>query len=204
MAKKDFVPKTQDAYVKWHDNLEATVTAATPGVTAADLAALEADHASLHAKMTTTTTADNNAKAAHSELNRVVTGSQSNVRQMVRRIKNSGGYSAALGEQLAIEGVEDSLDMTQQQPTLDATERAGGVVEVDFNKLSAEGVHLYSQRDGDAGFAFLASETHAPYIDNRPLLAAGKPETRKYKAVFFLGKAEIGLESDVAEATARP
>jgi hypothetical protein len=39
---------------------------------------------------------------------------------------------------------------------------------------------------------------------NRPLLMAGKPETRSYKAVFFLGKAEIGQQSDVAQATARP
>jgi hypothetical protein len=31
-------------------------------------------------------------------------------------------------------------------------------------------------------------------LDNRPLATAGKPETRKYKAVFFPGKAEIGLE----------
>jgi hypothetical protein len=45
---------------------------------------------------------------------------------------------------------------------------------------------------------------YSPYVDNRPLATAGKPETRKYKAVFFLGKSEIGLESDVAEATARP
>ena len=35
-------------------------------------------------------------------------------------------------------------------------------------------------------------------------MAADKPEIRKYKVVFSLGKAEIGLESDVAETTARP
>jgi hypothetical protein len=34
-------------------------------------------------------------------------------------------------------------------------------------------------------------------VDNRPLLAAGKPETRQYKAVFFTGKSEIGLTSAV-------
>ena len=54
------------------------------------------------------------------------------------------------------------------------------------------------------GFTLLASETHSPYVDNRPLLAAGKPETRQYKAVFFLGKSEIGQQSDVAQATAKP
>jgi hypothetical protein len=94
--------------------------------------------------------------------------------------------------------------MTQQKPALDTNPKSGGVVEVDFNKMSAEGVHIYSMRDGEAGFTLLASETHSPYVDNRPLLTAGKPETRSYKAVFFLGKSEIGLQSDVAQATARP
>jgi hypothetical protein len=36
------------------------------------------------------------------------------------------------------------------------------------------------------------------------LLTAGKPEVRQYKAMFFLGKSEIGLASDVVPATAAP
>ena len=43
-----------------------------------------------------------------------------------------------------------------------------------------------------------------PAAANRPLLTAGKPETRQYKAVFFLGKAEIGLPSAVVIAIAVP
>jgi hypothetical protein len=39
---------------------------------------------------------------------------------------------------------------------------------------------------------------------NRLLLAAGKPETRQYKAVFFIGKSEIGLPSAVVIAIAAP
>jgi hypothetical protein len=33
---------------------------------------------------------------------------------------------------------------------------------------------------------------------------AGKPEIRQYKAVFFLGKSEIGLPSNIVIATAKP
>jgi len=77
-------------------------------------------------------------------------------------------------------------------------------VEITFNKLNADGVHIYSQRDGDSGWVQLAKENYSPYVDNRPLLAAGKPETRKYKGIFVVADAEIGLESDVVEATARP
>ena len=93
--------------------------------------------------------------------------------------------------------------MNQARPTT-ASIKSDDVVEIGFNKIGAEGVHIYGMRDGGAGFAPLASETHSPYVDNRPLLTAGKPETRQYKAVFFLGKSEIGLPSDVARATAKP
>ncbi len=204
MAKRDFLPKTQDAYVKWHDNLEGGVSANTPGATAADMTMLTADNAALHAKMKTATLADNAGKAAHADLNTAIATSQANARKLAQRIKASTGYTTVIGDTLQLEGVEDSVDMSQQKPTLDATAELGGVVEVGFNKMSAEGVHIYGMRDGDAGFTLLASETHSPYVDNRPLLTAGKPETRNYKAVFFLGKAEIGLQSDVVQATARP
>lgn len=204
MAKRPFIPKDQNGYIKWHDNLKGGVTATTPGATAADVTMLTTDNAALHDKATAAGLADNAAKAAHADLNQAIATSQANARQLARRIKTSADYTTVLGDQLQLVGPEDSIDMTQQKPTLNTVAKAAGVVEVDFNKMNAEGVHIYSQRDGDAGFTLLASETHAVYVDNRPLLAAGKPETRQYKAVFFLGKSEIGLESDVVVAIAKP
>ncbi|HEY5041558.1 MAG TPA: hypothetical protein VIK53_06090, partial [Verrucomicrobiae bacterium] len=123
---------------------------------------------------------------------------------LAQRIKTSTAYTEVIGDQLNIIGPEDSTDMTQEKPVLNAVVKLAGVVEIGFNKKDAEGVHLYGMRDGDAGFTLLASETHSPYVDNRPLLTAGKPEVRQYKAVFFLGKSEIGLPSDVVPATAAP
>jgi hypothetical protein len=101
-------------------------------------------------------------------------------------------------------GPENTTDMTAQQPTLTTQAKANGVVEVGFNKMLAEGVHIQSMRDGDTGFSFLSSETHSPYVDNRPLLVAGKPETRQYRAVFFQNKGEIGNTSDPVTAIAQP
>ncbi|HEY5297079.1 MAG TPA: hypothetical protein VIK59_04075 [Verrucomicrobiae bacterium] len=204
MAKRDAVPKTQDGYLKWHDTLKAGVSLTTPGASATDLAMLTADNADLHAKMTAATTADNASKAAHTALNASIANSQKNARALAQRIKKSTAYTQPLGNMLGIEGPQDSVDMTLQKPTLDATPGLGGVVEIGFNKMDAEGVHIYGMRDGDAGFTLLASETHSPYVDNRPLLTAGKPEVRQYKATFFLGKSEIGLASDVVPATAAP
>ena len=204
MAKEYFIPKQQAPYVLWHDTLKGGVSANTPGATAADVAMLTADNAALHAKLNAATLADNASKAAHADLNNAIAASKTNARLLAQRIKTSTTYTDVIGDQLNIIGPEDSTDMTQEKPVLNAVVKLAGVVEIGFNKKDAEGVHIYSMRDGEAAFTLLASETHSPYVDNRPLLTAGKPETRQYKAVFFLGKAEIGLPSAVVIATAAP
>lgn len=82
--------------------------------------------------------------------------------------------------------------------------RDGGPVGIDFNLANSEGVNIYSRPDGDADFIFLARDTASPYIDNRPLLAAGKPELREYKAVYVVSDAEIGLFSDEVVVNCAP
>jgi hypothetical protein len=204
MAKQYFIPKQQTPYVQWHDTLKGGVSVTTPGATAADATMLTTDNATLHTKLTAATLADNASRAAHADLNTAIAASKTNARLLAQRIKKSTAYTDVIGKQLNIIGAEDSTDMTQEQPTLYANVKAGGVVEIDFNKMDAEGVHIYGMRDGETVFSYLASETHAAYVDNRPLLAAGKPETRQYKAVFFIGKSEIGLPSAVVIAIAAP
>ena len=80
----------------------------------------------------------------------------------------------------------------------------GGVVELDFDKSISDGVNIYAKRDGDADFVFLARDTASPYIDNRPLLVATKPELREYKAVYVSNDAEIGLFSDEVVVNCAP
>ena len=100
----------------------------------------------------------------------------------------------------------------------------GGVVELDFDKSISDGVNIYAKRDGDADFVFLAcragvrrrrardtaslaapeSDEGGPYIDNRPLLVATKPELREYKAVYVQNDAEIGLFSDEVVVNCAP
>jgi len=200
------MPRTQDAYLKWHDNLKTNVALNTPGATAADAAMLAADNTDLHAKAAAAAAAENASKAAHASLGAALSASQANARALAGRIKKSAGYTTAIGDTLQLEGAENSVAIAAQKPALTVVVKAGGVVEVSFGKLGGlvEGVHLYGLRDGEGVFTYLASETHSPYVDNRPLLVAGKPETRNYKAMFFTGKTEVGLQSDVAQATARP
>ena len=206
MAKQDFIPKSQTPYVNWHDTFltQLTAQAATFGIAPAEVTGVQTQNGALHSKVTVATTADNSAKAAHADLSATISDSQATARGLARRIKAHPAYTPVIGDQMGLIGPDDTTDMTQQAPTLNATVKGGGVVEITFNKLNADGVHIYGQRDGDSGWVQLAKENYSPYVDNRPLLAAGKPETRKYKGIFVVADAEIGLESDVVEATARP
>ena len=99
---------------------------------------------------------------------------------------------AGLEARFAIVGAEDSDDLAAFPPIISGSDRTGGVVQIDFVKRTSDGVNLYSKRDGDADFVFLARDTATPYIDNRPLLVPGKPEIREYKAMFVVGDEEIG------------
>ncbi len=45
-------------------------------------------------------------------------------------------------------------------------------------------------------YAFLARDTVAPYVDNRPLRDSTKPGLRRYTAVYVVGDEEVGQYSD--------
>jgi len=78
------------------------------------------------------------------------------------------------------------------------------VFELKFNKSKADGVNLYSKREGDADFVFLARDTTSPYVDNRPCLVPGHPEDRQYKAIYVHGDSEIGQASDIITLVCLP
>ena len=205
---QDFLPKKQDAYLKWHDKYlkEVKLLPAGFGIAAGEVTQVQDQNDALHEKMAAVVDADAAAKVAHADLNTIITASQATARGQARRIKPNPAYDTALGEKMGIVGPADATDVSHAQPQLKGTAKANGVVEVDSDKLGGlvEGIHLSSQREGDSGWVFLGTETHPPYVDNRPLLQPGKPEIRRYKAIFFLGKAEVGLASDILEVTARP
>ena|SRR5437870_3854973 len=80
---------------------------------------------------------------------------------------------------------------------------SGGVAELDFDKSISDGVKM-NPESFRGEFVFLARDTASPYIDNRPLLVATKPELREYKAVYVQSDAEIGLFSDEVVVNCAP
>ena len=63
-------------------------------------------------------------------------------------------------------------------PTLTVKTLPHGQAEAGFYKSSSQGINLYCQRGSETAPTFRARDTNSPYVDNRPLLVAGQPETR--------------------------
>src|SRR2546422_10658686 len=86
-------------------------------------------------------------------------------RAFARRIKAHPAYTVALGNLLGIVGPDDGIDLSTRRPDITGNDRTGGQVEIGFNKLTSDRGNLYSKRDRDADFVFLAPETATPYLD---------------------------------------
>jgi hypothetical protein len=86
---------------------------------------------------------------------------QTNIRFM--RLAFAGFFRKLVG----IEGPEDSTDLSTAKPKLTGVAQPHPTMEPGFNKSKADGVNIYSKREGDAGFVYLARDTNSPYVDIR-------------------------------------
>ena len=197
MAQTDYIPRKDPAYLAWHDLFKAGVLAqaATFGLVAGDTTPITTDNTDLHTKITNVNTTGAVASQAVADKNISRGNSEKRARALAGRIKKHPAYTVALGALLGIIGAEDTTDLAGVPPVISGSDRTGGVVQIDFNKSTSDGVNIYSKRDGDVDFVFLARDTQTPYVDNRALKVAGKPELREYKAMYVLGDDEIGIFS---------
>ena len=119
-------------------------------------------------------------------------------RALAQRIKGLHTYTVAIGQALGIEGPAATAlaaITATAQPVVRGRALVGGGVEINSTKGDAEAVDIYSQRDGDAAPVQLARVMHLPYLDARPLLVAGKPETRTYYSIFVSHDQQYGQPS---------
>ncbi|MFN0075974.1 MAG: hypothetical protein ACKVY0_05825 [Prosthecobacter sp.] len=76
-------------------------------------------------------------------------------------------------------------------------------VKLTFYKDNHMGVYIEGRR-GTGAWEFLAIDTESPYIDQRPLLAAGTPEVREYRMRFWDKGTPNGDWTDVVKVTVSP
>jgi len=206
MAKSDYVPKGDDAFVKWHDQFlrEVTANGTSVGVTADELTDLGADNTALHNKTNAAVTATAAALRANGERVTTRKAVERNARALGQRIRKNKNCTEEIAKQMGLVGEEDTTDMTQEQPTLVATALGHGQVEVAFNKSKADGVNLYAWDFVNNRKVFLARDTQSPYVDNRPLADPSKPETRRYMAKYVVKYQEIGYDGDWVDVACTP
>ena len=190
----------------WHDQFKTAVlaNATTFGLVAGDTTPITTDNTDYHAKVTAQTAAANTSKQATADLTTSRATAEKHARALVKRIKAHRAYTVGLGNLLGIEGPQDTTDLTTMAPELYGEDKRGGTVEIDFNLAGSDGVNIYSRRDGDTDFKFLARDTVPPYVDNRPMLVAGKPELRENKAVFVVADKEVSQFSDEITVNCTP
>ncbi len=101
----------------------------------------------------------------------------------IARWKAAEGYTDTIGKDLGIIGA--AATQHTDPPVLTLGGVSGTNVELDFTLHEHTGIWLESQRQGDPAFAFLATDTASPYLDNRPLKTPGQPEWRDYRACWW-------------------
>jgi hypothetical protein len=202
MAKQDYIPKTDGDLLAWHDNFKTQIAAvaATFGLTAAEVTAVSDRNTDLHTTATAANFAKAIAQAKTAEKQNSFRLGTTEARAPSNRCKTHPAYTAALGQQLGIISPEDTTDLNNSKPTLQAAAVVVGSVTISFNKSISSGVRILTKRGAETAFTLLAVDTASPYIDTRTNLAAS-PELRQYQAQYLLGDDPIGLVSDILDVT---
>lgn len=122
----------------------------------------------------------------------------------VQKIKGCKTYTEAIGLQLGIVGQEDAAEHPVPEFSL-KQERGEGCqcVRIIFKKFGRQGVVIYSRRGGGA-WEMLGIDLASPYLDERPLLAAGAPEVREYRLQYYDDAAPTGDFTPVQSITVTP
>lgn len=122
--------------------------------------------------------------------------------QINERIRPHPAMTEAIAEDLGIIGPEITL-LTKPE-NVAAVARPHSEVETTYSKGTFAGVAVYGKRGDETTWTLLAIDTNSPYIDTRPPLVAGQPETRTYRFRLYDGDEEVGDFSDEVSVVTIP
>lgn len=138
----------------------------------------------------------------------VLPGALERIFRLVQSIKSKPGYTEAMGIDMGIVGSEAPAPPPGDAPPprLTVLVIQGSLNEagrIKFFKDGHMGIWLECRRNGGA-WEYLTATPKSPYIDDRPLLVAGQPEVREYRARFWDDGVPNGDWCDVAKVTVGP
>jgi hypothetical protein len=231
--KNTYLPSSESDQVKWMNNFVAklAVHSATVGVTAAELAALQADAAYLsyllhdllplyRAKAHEITAYKDLMKSGPlgtpagtlpvaptppTPPTAVQPGVMPRIAALVQRIKNAPGYNVALGADMGIEApTATPILAASVKPTFTATAAPGYQVQLDWVKGKLDGVRVECKRATEADWVPLGDDRYSPYTDARPALQPGSSEIRSYRMRYYKKDELVGTYSDTVTVLATP
>ena len=199
MPLQDFIKKRDGDLDEQEQNFNTKLPtySATLGIEPAEEASVIAILEAHRTSYTDVIAAKAAAKAAVALNQQKKTEAIDEFRRIAKKIKSSQNYTKEIGEDLGIIGPDVSpAPPSEVKPALKAY-LSGGQVVIEFNKGEQVGVRIYSRRAPEAGFSYLATDTHSPYNDTRTKLVENAPEERQYYAYYFSNDFDIGQQSDV-------
>ena len=198
----DFIPPAKGAYRAWLLNLKTQIPTQGP------LFSLAAGEVTATVTITSAQIALEDAVvAAESALKSArdaqATGRKANnalLRNKISGWKQMSLFTPAIAQELRVVTTASTFDPDTFKPEF-KVKIVGGEIRLDWTKHGADGVHIYARLRGHATWTLLGTDISSPYIDGRPLAQANVPETREYMLRGLIADHEIGLDSDILNAT---
>ena len=122
-------------------------------------------------------------------------------RALMQRIKNSPAYTEAIGQDLNIIPAISTVDLNAISPVLKGTLDVGRP-HLRWSKSEADAIDLYADHNDGTGFHLVGRFMRAEYLDVTPVPSGKVAEEFKYKAVFVIDDAQVGVMSQVFSITA--
>lgn len=121
---------------------------------------------------------------------------------LAERIRNTAGYTTAIGEDLGI--VPPAAIAPLGDPTFTVAALPNSETRLDWVKATSDGVIVEGQRAGEATWTLLGTDRFSPYVDGRAPLVAGQPEVRRYRLRYLAGDDPVGNYSATVSVTTVP
>jgi hypothetical protein len=128
-------------------------------------------------------------------------GALKRIMKFIQIIRARPTYTDAIGSQLGIIGAGEAAARPVPTFTVEVeTGARGQQVRIRFRKYGRKGVAIYSRRAGGE-WELLGIDMISPFLDERPALVPGQPETREYRLRFFEDNSATGDYTPVATVT---
>ncbi len=204
----DFVPRGDTQLLVWLENLSAKLGdyGKSLGLSATEIAIAQKGCSDLGKSIKNDEQKRKEWLAAVDTTQQLKQTTVAALRTTIARIKVSPSFTAALGKEM---GVTRSSSLAAQPAAIDnakpkiQVDAIAGRIRLKFTRKPFDGINIYTRKQGEGTWRFLARVTQSPYTDPTPLTTANIAEIREYQALGVLKDQEVGQPSNIVVAPLR-